>query len=193
MLRYVAKTCTDALIKRKVVPCEKEKIYIYGFELLWSFTICIMCMIILSSAFGYFEDLIIFLLFFIPIRIVAGGYHAKTYGSCFLLTNLIAIGSVFLSRRIWKWNIRNIRIILWCVLIVSVFYIWNNAPVITNGHSLKPELLRRNRKYSWVILGIELIVIALINVISDNCLVYTSIVTSCVVAILIRISKKGAE
>lgn len=49
----------------------------------------IVLTLILAAMFGSVTMGILFLLFFMPLRSVSGGYHAKTRGKCFLISCLI--------------------------------------------------------------------------------------------------------
>lgn len=97
MLRKIADYSTQILIKQGMILEKDRNIYLYGFELFWSTSSCIISIIIAGCIMGYIQQAIIFIMCFFPIRIFAGGYHAKSYRNCFLLTNFIAFASVILS------------------------------------------------------------------------------------------------
>lgn len=191
MLHYLAVKCTDILKEKDVIQNEKEKIYIYGFELLGSFVLSIVSILIWSSILGYCDAVLVFLLFFIPIRITAGGYHAKTYGSCFFWTNFIALGSVLLSLQLWKMFNNKLDIMMWMLFVIALLYIWKNAPVVSKKFPLRPEIVLRNQRYARMILVAEVIVLLGIKVWLGGSLVYVAIFATYIVAIMIGISKKG--
>lgn len=60
MLRYIAKKSTFYLISMNIIPENKKSIYIYGFELIWSFVIFIVCAVIMSIIFNYSVMLLVF-------------------------------------------------------------------------------------------------------------------------------------
>lgn len=189
MLRLVAETCTKILINHNTISRDQWNIYIYGFELFYSTTFCIISILMLGVLLGYFSMAAAFVLFFVPIRVPAGGYHAKSYGRCFFLTNTVAIGCVVVSKVLWQ--IKNYEVVLWGLLAAAFVYIWMNSPVQTKEHPLKPERILKNRKYARYLLVVEAIILLLLRGVYDGCVVYTGIVTSYAVAIMILLAKKG--
>ncbi|MCI8765195.1 MAG: accessory gene regulator B family protein [Lachnospiraceae bacterium] len=193
MLRLVAEKCTEILQKHGAVQEDKKAIYIYGFELFWSTSACIISILLFGAAGGYLGQAVVFLLCFVPIRTAAGGYHAKSYGRCFLLTNLIAVACVMTAGHLWAGRARWTEGILWAALLAAFAYIWNQAPVNSPKHPLKPERVVKNRRYAHVILIGETAVFLLIRLFLDRSVIYTGILTSCVVAVMIKFAEKGGE
>lgn len=60
--------------------------YKYGLELLISTTTNIVCLILISAVLGKQRFLLPYLLSFIPVRLFAGGYHARTHWGCVTFT-----------------------------------------------------------------------------------------------------------
>ncbi len=52
MLRAIAERCTQVLIDHRTISSEMRNIYIYGFELFWSTTFCIISILALGAIFG---------------------------------------------------------------------------------------------------------------------------------------------
>lgn len=74
MLRVIAERCTDILLKYGIIPNGRKTVYIYGFELLGSLTFSGISILALGSIFHYMPFAIIFLVYFIPIRVPAGDF-----------------------------------------------------------------------------------------------------------------------
>lgn len=87
MLLKLSTYLTHYFIKKNIIKSNLSQIYIYGFQLTIS-TLCSLLSILLLSSFSNFIFGITFLLFFMPLRFCAGGYHSNTYQKCFILTNL---------------------------------------------------------------------------------------------------------
>lgn len=193
MLRLMAEKCTGILLSHGTIQEDKRAIYVYGFELFCSTCICIMSILALSMVFHYSEYAITFLFCFVPIRTVAGGYHAKSYGGCFLLTNFIAVFCIAIS--LWLWHSKTLwtEVVLWLLLIASFVYIWTSAPVISKKYPQKQERIDKNRKYSRKILLIEMVLLVSIKLWFDHSVTYTAIITSCAVAVMITMAKKGGD
>ena len=193
MLRLIAERCTEILLRHGTIQENKRAIYIYGFELFWSTSFSMTSILLLGGIFGYLGQAVVFLLCFVPIRTAAGGYHAKTYGRCFLVTNFTAIFCVVVSRRLYQSRGLWVERILWVLMALAFFYIWMNAPVNSAKHPLKQDRVIKNRRYARILLGIEAVVMWNAAIWFDHSAIYTAIVTSCVVAVMIIVAEKGGE
>jgi len=192
MLSKVSKRGAEILEKRGKIDYTQLSQYEYGFELLISTISTFSTILILGLFGGYISQAIIFLLYFAPIRIAAGGYHAKSYGRCFILTNMIAVVCVAISRWLWKMGSLYVEFFMAIVLVLVYKYIWDNAPIIPTKYQGKTKRYDVNRRYAHNILIIEVVFLVLFKVVY-NCFTYTAIITSYVVAIMMKLAKKGGE
>ena len=190
MLRLFSEKCTLSLLKNGVIQDNQRGIYIYGFELFWSTSLCIASILSWGTLFGYLSSAAIFLLFFMPIRMAAGGYHAKSYGACFVLTNCIALLCVFASKWLWHVNESWVAFSLWLALLFSFVYIWKMAPINLGKYSADTNIILNNRKYSHFIIIIELILMVVMRILVDSYVLYTSIIATCAVALMIYAAKR---
>lgn len=73
---------------KKYIPMDEEmqEIYIYGFELIFSFLICTTIILTIGIIIGQILSTITFLAVFIFVRRSTGGFHANTYLKCQLFT-----------------------------------------------------------------------------------------------------------
>ena len=72
MLRVIAEKCTNIFLRHGVIQEERKRVYIYGFELLWSLAFSSLSILMLGLIFNYVPLAITFLVYFIPIRIPDG-------------------------------------------------------------------------------------------------------------------------
>ena len=190
MLYKVAFECTNYLISKEIISISQRSIYIYGFELLFSFLTCLLNMLFWGKVLGCLTDLFIFLYFFIPIRIVAGGYHAKTFHGCFLLTNMISFSCIFFSRILWGISLINAKYILLGIFLISYVYISFNISISSIHNHLTSTLIYRNQKFSYIIMFLNTTTI-LYLLYKNTHLYYLACITSTVVAYMLKIFKKG--
>ena len=176
MLEFLGQRCTKALIKRGVIQQKEYPIYRYGFELLWSTVLCVLSILLLSVMFDYMRCAIIFLLYFLPIRTVAGGYHTSTYGKCFSLTNLIAIGCVGAAKLMSLLQMPDIYMVFVCIFVFG--YMWVKSPVGAENH---------------IIIMLETVVIAQMMIERLKEEYYTAIITSIVVVYMMFLSKRKED
>lgn len=190
MLRLLADKCTGLLIKKGVIQDNQRSIYVYGFELFLSTLLCVVSIMSIGALGGHLSSVIIFLIFFMPIRMVAGGYHAKSYGACFILTNSIAISCVLISKVIWYLDNSWIAYLLWILLFFSFVYIWRVAPTNMGKYAVNTNRIIKNRKYTHIIIGIELLLITVMLVFMKSHIPYISIIATCAVALIIYVAKR---
>lgn len=146
MLSFVASKCTECLVKRKIIDNENREVYNYGFQLLFSTTMCVSCILVLGAIFDYMLSAIVFLASFVIMRLFSGGYHAKTYGECFIGTNIIAISCIMLSKFLWNWGECEFEIAFYIFYILCVIYIGINTPIISNKSNLTLKQIDKKRQ-----------------------------------------------
>lgn len=188
MLKFISQKSVEYLIKRGKAKEERKAVYIYGCELLFSTSFSALSIITLGLIFGKATEAVTFILFFMPIRTVAGGYHAKTYGACFLITGLIAVGCVTAAYL----SVMN-GIPFWILasgFILAQLCIFVNAPLNSKRHPLKPARILKNRNYMLRIQAIEIITAAVLLYAGMMNEAYTAMITTIVVAVMIEIAKK---
>jgi accessory gene regulator B len=97
--------------------------------------------IIIFSLFGYFKEAIIIQVIMCAVKPFIGGYHEDTQIKCFIATMLLTTGILILNLQC------NLSFLSNCILIfLSIFCIWNQAPVINSKMPItRPELIRKNR------------------------------------------------
>ena len=98
-------------------------------------------LIIIFSLFGYFNEVMIIAGIMCAVKPFIGGYHEETQIKCFIATVLLTAGILILSLQC------NLSFIGNCILIfLSIFCIWNQAPVINSKMPItRPELIKKNR------------------------------------------------
>lgn len=99
---------------------------------------------------------ILFLTFFMPIRIFASGYHAKTYFRCFICTNMVYLISCMLS--VFFTHHLHVGII---IFFLSAFYILFNAPMDDEKHRLGEKKKHLNKIRTVKCLLIEILILLL--------------------------------
>jgi len=126
-------------------------------------------LIIIFSLFGYFNEVMIIAGIMCVVKPFIGGYHEETQIKCFIATLLLTAGILILSLQL------NLTFISNCILIfLSIFCIWNQAPVINSKMPItRPELIRKNR-----IRGLSVtILLGLMSIFIYNYTYYYSLIT----------------
>ncbi len=189
MLKLISKKCTEILIIYKIIALYEVPIFQYGFELLFSTIICISSIVLIGFFSGSIHLTLVFLLFFIPIRIAAGGYHAGSYKNCFIMSNLIAFMVIQLAKLLSFCNTPVLTLVQIVILMLAVYYIWKNAPVNIGKYLLPEHRVKYNRKCAHQILVIEMILIMIFGYFRVREVWMTAVITCYFVAIMMKFGK----
>lgn len=148
MLSKMALQLSGALAGRGIIDSEDIVVYSYGLELMLSTAVNILLVIIISLLLHQPLSWLFFLLPFIPLRITAGGYHAKTHLGCcltfagayliLLLTGILTAGLVspFIL----------LGVSAACFVIVLLL-----SPVPSSNKPLDDQQKRQNRRRSLIL------------------------------------------
>ena len=181
MLQKCANSLTNLLYNRCALPSERRAVYQYGFELTLSTTASMVSIVIVSVLLGSPLSSVLFLLFFVTLRLFAGGYHAETYRRCFLTTNSTFLTVYFLSFVLSRFRQPMLFLVL---LLLSGAVIWALAPIRNKHHPLSEKTYRKNKK---VARGLMLATVVLISAVFwySGSLLFLSISTTSVMAVAI--------
>lgn len=153
MFRNLAEDIAFLLIKHKILDIEQRDIYIYGLEVILLNGGLVLMFLTISLLFGVMINFWAYLIFFLPIRIFSGGYHAKTSERCFVLSTVMYGLSIALTKFIpllytlWEWRIAGM---------VSLFVILVMAPLINENNPLSKTQRKRNRIIVYILLVLDL-------------------------------------
>lgn len=83
MFRKMSEALTFQLVKNKILNIEAYEIWAYSIEIiLLNGSILLGCLLI-SFMLGEMTHMLSFVLFFIPLRMLVGGYHCRKSETCF--------------------------------------------------------------------------------------------------------------
>jgi len=85
MIARLSGDISSFLVARRIVPGEDREVYAYSFEILLSTLQSFIALALLSIVIGAVVETMLFLAGFVPLRMIAGGYHARTHFRCFLI------------------------------------------------------------------------------------------------------------
>lgn len=157
MLLKISRCLTSCLIKRNIIEFEDTDVFIYGFQLILSTFSSVITILLLS----YFINIlygIVFLLFFMPVRFCAGGYHADTYLKCFVYTNSCFVFTLLFSKIVEKFHLLHAYSLL---TLIGVLYLWMKAPCRNENNPMSETYIHINRISAHVILMIYSIILTI--------------------------------
>jgi len=83
MIAQMSKKIALFFISNRIINEEDKEVYEYSLELLLSAVLNFSAVIILAVCTGKIMEASLFVLGFVPLRTLAGGYHAKNHFRCF--------------------------------------------------------------------------------------------------------------
>lgn len=126
--------------------------------------------LIIGFALGVFYPGICTIILFYPLRIYAGGYHAKTRRKCFFLSLLmVTVMFLILRYREISWSIAIPLLIVMCL------FIWMEAPMDNANKKISKDERERYKRKIYIILSIHMMVFLLGlsygNMMLTNCVI----------------------
>lgn len=94
MITRMSKKLSSFFAANSIIKAEDKEVYEYSLEILFSTILNFVAVIIIALVSRKSLLTVFYLLGFIPLRLIAGGYHADTHFRCFLV--LLGTYSAFL-------------------------------------------------------------------------------------------------
>ena len=140
MVRKISKKVVEFVAQDNYTKEEKEEMD-YVLRTILFESIKLISTIVIFSILGYFIESVIIISIMSLTKPFIGGYHEDTQLKCFIATMLLTAGILILSL--------NTSFTFWgnCfVLIICIFCIYNQAPVINPKMPIThPHLIQKNR------------------------------------------------
>ena len=95
MITRMSKKISSYFVIHKIIPADDQEVYEYSFEVLLSTIISFIALFLLAAISNTMLLTSLYLLGFIPLRLIAGGFHAKSNLRCFVI--LIFAYSTYLA------------------------------------------------------------------------------------------------
>lgn len=174
----------NRLMKENRIQNEHREIYAYALEKMYTAIVNIVITILIAFLFHMEFEILVFMLFYIPLRNTAGGFHAKTRTQCTILSVasiLILIKSAVLVAefRLWQW-------IVAISIFIVLFLVYKFAPVDTANKRLTPEIKLHKRKRAKQIAWIESLILLTCILILPTMKIY--IVTAVMAMLLLGVA-----
>lgn len=154
MPEKIAERLFNYQCKQGMLDDKERRLYVYAYNLLFCRAIVYLLILVVGIWLGSLKEMIVFLLAFAPLRQYAGGIHLEKAERCIAASGIL----VCISGQYLKYFPAPVvsTFILW---IVSTGLILLIAPVGCNNKKLDSIERRVYRKRSWVLLGIECLLI----------------------------------
>lgn len=155
MYKRISEDILFLLIKNKLLDIEKYDIYLYSIEIILLNGSLLLSCFTISFFIGKISHFVAFLIFFIPLRMLIGGYHCKTSERCFICSVgmylLSVVGTELMQR------INAIYVIFKIITVVMVGIVIKYAPIINDNHPLDTYQIARNKKIAYGIITTDFV------------------------------------
>lgn len=181
MLMRCANVLVECLYRHCNLQMERRAVYIYGSQLLFSTTLSVLSILVITALLPkpYFGGL--FILIFIGLRIFVGGFHAKTYQNCFLITNTTFVATVLAAHILSYFGNSQLT---FSILVSSTIVIWVLTPIRNKYHPLSDKTYLKNKKFGRALVVTEGLISTAIYSQNGNIHVF-SIVSASIVAVAV--------
>lgn len=152
----------EALIANGSVDAEEKELYAYGLREGILILLNILTTAVIGLVFGAVWYSLLFLAAYIPLRIYAGGYHARTQLRCYLFSVAQLILIMYLLT-----NMTGSLLLIVFGITVSGVIIWFFAPVEDENKPLSETEIKVYRKITRRVFLVEVGVILLFTLLSQ--------------------------
>lgn len=155
MIIKIANTWADWLVENGASSDDYE-IYSYGTECMLNELFSDILLIITALVFHKTFEMILWMLFFTPLRIHLGGMHASSHLKCILSSILLSYLCIFSYPFVIE-----IPALMGIILVVSFFIVYKVAPVVHPNHPVSETRMLQMRMRALAIILIEIILICI--------------------------------
>ncbi len=141
---------TEKLLDDKIIPSDEAAIVKYGLESLSSNVLGFAAMLLIGGVFGFFAESFVLWILVFPLRKNAGGFHANSRGTCFLISIAILM-SVFVLLAYVKLS-KAVCLLLTVLFLGIIFFM---APVGSQNKILDGLEQKVYRKRTRAVLALE--------------------------------------
>ena len=180
----VCEKATDLMVQNEIISSEDREIYVYGLKQGSILLINILTTLLIGFVFNKTTETIIFLASYIPLRIYAGGYHARTQMGCYIFS-IVMIISVLLAIEFIPWT----NFICIIISMVSALIIFFLSPVEDTNKPLDAAEVKVYGKKAKVILGLELGVLVLMMTFGMKSVVVSMVISLIVLSFMLILGK----
>lgn len=142
MIKRICNYIMDCLIENEIVKENERCFYYYCVEGLIEVVGNLLITLIIGIVLGKIFETLLFLIIFIPLRSLTGGYHVQNENLCFVLSIALFLEVILSTGYLQKnfdieWCIRSYIVSLICILMVSPVDCKNKRLSIEKKRKLK--------------------------------------------------------
>jgi len=188
MLKALSDKTAKLLVKYGADP-EMEDIYSYGIEGVISTLLILVFLIISGFILNKPLHMIVFILAWLPLRILVGGAHASSHWLCTIIS--VVLGTISVGLSIF-WHIVPFAVTV-VLSLICYFIFFAMAPVVHKNHPISQRRYKKTRIVARIYTTIECIAVIIIAILNSG---FTSsalmgFLTTAVLVVIGRFSKNA--
>ncbi len=141
----MSKKVVRLFIKNNIIQKEDVEIYAYSFEILIATVMNFVVIIALAIITKSFVATILYLLGFVPLRAISGGFHAKTHFRCLIILIISYLMFILINKTI---NSNFVISATYISLVVSFLFVFFLSPVEDKNRPFTDEEREKFKKTS---------------------------------------------
>ena len=169
-MKNISGGIADVLFTQGVIQSDDIDKCKYGIDLFISSFLKIFSILIIAVFGGNFIETVLLFVFFIPLRIYAGGYHADTKMKCYLIS-LMMYGFSYVIASISPCKIYSVIDV--CGTVFSLIVVLIKAPIIHDNKRVNDIERKNYRKISIEICLLETMIILLLTILIPEKIIVT--------------------
>lgn len=155
MIDFVSRKILDWMIRNDAMKSQESEIYLFGIHQGIMSTINIITTIIIAAIMHMLLEGVVFILAYMPLRSYAGGYHARTERTCYIMSAVLSFTLLSVCKVI------DMNWLLLFFLILSFLIIWFISPVEDSNKPLENiEIIVYSKKCKKIIILEMMVLIA---------------------------------
>lgn len=158
MCQRIAKHIYNYLSNKGILNQEDEDIYIYALEVIILNTSIFAVIFMISVMMKQLETIVSFLLFFVPLRIFCGGYHAQNSEICFVLSILSYVLVLIIVDNYPQLYLNEVLQVITVFMLIIMFIL---SPLVNENHPIGEVQYRRNKGIVRLLLVIDFVLLVL--------------------------------
>ena len=165
LIARMSRNISSFFVSKGIISEDDKDVYIYSFEILLSTVVNFFALVLISIITHTIPETALYILGFVPLRQIAGGYHAKNHFRCFWI--LMFSYSIFLTL-VYFLPMDFVFITIFVSGILSVVLVFVFAPSEDiNKPFSNEETIRFKRKSRFIIMA-YIVLISLLAVFITN-------------------------
>ena len=181
------------LEREKIIRAEDRAVYEYGFQITIANITNALIVLLIGLVTHSIVRVLIFYTVFLSMRMICGGFHAKTYTRCFCL-----FGTTCLLCTVASYGVMEFTNVLSAAVISAVLQgmcLYQMAPVENENHPLSKAEKKKFRSYSMIVFVFWVLIMFLMYTNKYYMIAAVISVTLLSVSILMLIAKqkRGGE